>query len=130
MSLLSEVALLKEQHVNEDAPWRYTDQRDKARIWGPDGDEVATVWDNLGMDISSEARAKFIVNMQNAAPAMLDVLRGFQAGDAMHINLALAALEYSRTAFLCGSTTSEDVDAASSMLRRMQAMATRMEAEQ
>lgn len=80
--MIEKVKRFEELMIKDDAPWLYTDQGDKARIWGPDGDEVATVWDNLGMDISAEARAKSITDLNNIASDLIAVAGKFQPGDS------------------------------------------------
>lgn len=123
-SLIEIVARLRELEANDDRPWRYTDQGDNARIWGPDGDEVATVWDNMGMDISSEHRAKVIVSLQNAAPALLGILGEIQEGDADVLkNVADDREQMAKFIAGFGKPDTRITD----VLRRYQAMAARME---
>lgn len=69
--------------------------------------------------------------LRNAAPEMLSILSEIRPCDGLHIKLALAAIEFSRRAFtIAGKLTDDDIDAAVDGLRRYQAIAARMEAEE
>lgn len=86
MTRFDEVARLRELEKKEDGDWSYsTSKNGIAHIWGSDGDEVAEVYDNPGLDISEEDRAQFILSAKDDLPWLLEVAACFQPGDAERI---------------------------------------------
>ena len=80
---------------------------------------------------TGEWDAKLFAALRNAAPDILDVLSGFLEGDGMQCKMAIAALEFSRRAFVSGGKTSDgDIDTAISAMRRFEHMARKMEQEE
>ena len=72
MTRFDEVARLRELEKKEDGDWSYsTSKNGITHIWGSDDDEVAEVYDNLGMDVSGEDRAQFILSAKDDLPWLL-----------------------------------------------------------
>ena len=95
MNRFDEVARLMELENTEDGDWSYTTRENGdgiAHIWGSDGDEVAEVYDNPGLDISEEVRAQFILSAKDDLPWLLEVAACFRQGDAERIRTVLLAL--------------------------------------
>lgn len=112
MSLLSEVALLKELEAKSTcAPWRLRHGTiDDWQITANSPDFY------IGFVDSDKNDPEMITEIRNAAPALLEVLGGFQPGDAEVLTgLLLANAPY-------GGPVCE-------VLRRMRDMAAKMEAE-
>ncbi|MCK9185076.1 MAG: hypothetical protein M0Q16_06855 [Candidatus Cloacimonetes bacterium] len=115
MSLLSEVALLKELEAKSTcAPWRLRHGTiDDWQITANSPDFY------IGFVDSDKNDPEMITEIRNAAPTLLEVLGGFQPGDSEKLQFAIRWLE-----------TTNIHPSVFEMLNRMQAMATKMEADQ
>ena len=114
MSLLSEVALLKELEAKSTcAPWRLRHGTiDDWQITANSPDFY------IGFVDSDKNDPEMITEIRNAAPALLEVLGGFRPGDAAALDEIASLLEDS-----C-------LVSKAAYVRRMQVMATKMEADQ
>jgi len=118
MSLLSEVALLKELEAKSTcAPWRLRHGTiDDWQITANSPDFY------IGFVDSDKNDPEMITEIRNAAPALLEVLGGFQPGDAGSLDFVLDYLIDDPN-----DNRDPEIEMAKKVVRRLQAMAAKME---
>ncbi len=118
MNLIEQVARLKEMEAGATpAPWRLLGIIDYQIV--ADSDEFYINFDH-GSDKNDP---EMITEMRNAAPTMLEVLGGFQAGDADRLE-RVPCFRLDGDCERCSGA----MKATCEMVERLRAMATRMEA--